>query len=108
MSPTTALWPPVTRTSPVGRAVAPCSARAVPIDPVGAHLPVPGSYSSAEPRRTPALPVPPITRTWPVGSTVAVCEARATVIEPVGDHFPVGEYSSAEGGVLPALSVPPV
>src|SRR5437660_671047 len=127
MPPTTAFWPPAVRTSPVGRVVAVCRSRGVPIEPVAAHVPVPGSYSSAEattlPARAtgigqvagrfrgweygseeatalPASSVPPVTSTSPVGSNVAVCKERAEAIRPVPDHTGVLVWAARGATVI--------
>jgi hypothetical protein len=68
---------PATRTLPLGSSVAVCPLRAVPREPVAVHVPVLGSYTSAEEVPTPPPPTtttpPPATRTLPLGSSVAVC-----------------------------------
>ena len=83
----------MTRTRPSASKVAVCPSRAVVIEPVGLNVPVLGSYSSAEARKT-GDPVasescPPAMRTRPSASSVAVCTSRAVVIEPVGPKLPV-------------------
>src|SRR5215831_9359426 len=63
--------PAATSTLPLGNNVAVSSTRTVPISPVGDHVSVAGSYSSAL-FKTPALFSPPTTSTLPEGSNVAV------------------------------------
>src|SRR6516164_7582377 len=84
-----ALWSPPAgqprggRTEPWVRSGAVPPKRAAFIEPVLAHFPVAGSYSSAFGSGLPAVVSPPATRTSPSGSRVAVASCRAVFIEPV-------------------------
>ncbi|KVD29829.1 hypothetical protein WI83_20815 [Burkholderia ubonensis] len=83
----------MTSTLPPGSRVAVWPSRAMPMLPVADHVPVFGSYSSAEFGLRSA---PPATSTLPSGSSVAVWLARAEAMLPAADHVPVpGSYNSA-------------
>ncbi|KFA93702.1 hypothetical protein Q664_08055 [Archangium violaceum Cb vi76] len=85
----------MTSTWPEGRSVAVCFSRAVASRPVGLHVPVVGSYTSAL-EKGPLGLEPPVTSTRPEGRSVAVCFSRAVASRPVGLHVPVaGSYTSA-------------
>src|SRR5438105_2922104 len=79
------LIPPATRTSPLGRSVAVCFARATAMLAAGDHVFVAGPYSSAE---AGASPSPPAARTMPFGRSVAVCASRACAMVPAVSHAP--------------------
>src|SRR5262245_36795996 len=80
--------------------------------PVDDHVPVAGSYSSADVRNTSGGPSgavvlsPPATSTLPSARSVAVCPKRGTDLLPVTDQVRLGgSYTSAAlrtyGGVGP-------
>ncbi len=87
-----------------------CPYRAWIIDPVRAHFPVAGLYSSALDRPPPALVQhPPATSTSPPRSKVAVASLRAAGMLPVGAKVRVaGSYNSAEALPPPAMSTLPL
>src|SRR5215470_3383657 len=103
--------PPATSTRPLGRRVAVSLARAVCIEPVAAHVPVAGLYSSAlatgRPVTSPPM-IPPATSTLPSWSSVAVAPVTAKGMLPVGENVRVaGLYSSAVAVPPPATSTLP-
>ena len=65
------MYPPGSRTIPLGSKVAVSSSRAVLGLPVGVQVPLGGSYNSALARGA-VTPNPPATSTIPLGSKVAV------------------------------------
>src|ERR1035437_1332708 len=85
--------------------------------PVGAKVPVLGSYRSAVANAVPTASRPPAIRTWPPMSSVAVGAIRALVIEPtelnpvagagagvaVGDGVGVGSWLGL--ALWPAVAV---
>src|SRR2546421_572520 len=85
--------PPATSTWPLVSFVAVWLVRAWFKLLVGLHVPVLGSYSSADARA--GLPpelsalMPPATNTWPLVRRVAVWPSRALFILPVRLHVPV-------------------
>src|SRR2546423_7271117 len=79
--------PATTRTRPSARRVAVWLSRAVLSEPVGAHVPVPGSKRSAFTVAGPPV-VPPATRTEPSPSRVAVWTSRALLSDPVAVQRP--------------------
>ena len=63
--------------------------------PLGVHVPLAGSYSSAL-LNTPLSPTPPATSTLPEYGSVAVWYPRALPMLPVAVQVPIaGSYSSA-------------
>src|SRR5215831_6473 len=103
--------PPATSTRPLGRRVAVSLARAVCIEPVAAHVPVAGLYSSAlatgRPVTSPPI-IPPATSTLPSWSSVAVAPVTDRGMLPVAENVRVaGLYSSAVFVPPPATSTLP-
>src|SRR5437868_1338067 len=84
---------PTTSTSPVFSRVEEWELRARLMLPVGLHVPVTGSYSSADDTLWPPAPIspetPPLTRTLPLARRVAPCANRAWLRGPVRLHLPV-------------------
>ncbi len=85
-----------------------CCSRAPCIEPVCAHFPVAGLYSSAVAtslqKSSSQLLKPPAASTWPFGNRVAVKDSRPYFIDPVAVHVPVaGLYSSALARALSKL-----
>src|SRR5438445_9727172 len=70
--------------------------RQMDIDPVGLHVPVEASYSSAVAVALRRPSCPPATKTFPDGRRTAWAWIRATAMAPVGTQRPLlGRYSSA-------------
>src|SRR5215467_4199550 len=104
--------PPATSTRPPRRRVAVSLARAVCIEPVAAHVPIAGLYSSAlatgRPVTSPPI-IPPATSTLPSWSSVAVAPVTARGMRPVGENVRVaGLYSSAAAVPPPAMRTFPL
>src|SRR5437867_6455408 len=98
--------PPATRILPSRRrVVVNVLARAVPRLPVLLHVPVAGSYSSAEASTVVPSWRPPATKTLPAFGpdvrSVAVCVARGVAMAPVPRHVPTRPpwARAAPGGV---------
>jgi hypothetical protein len=73
---------------------------------VGAHVPAPGSNSSAL-LRTPLVPKPATTKIFPLFNRIARCSRRPMLIGPVGVKLPVaGSYNSALR-ICKVASLPP-
>lgn len=83
------LFPPTTRTEPVGSSAATCSWRTEGMFPVVAYVPVTGLYSSAFEMLTPFTFSPPAMRMKPLFSNVAVWPERGVINLPVKLNVPV-------------------
>src|SRR5450759_5054987 len=69
---------------------------------VAVHVPLPGSYSSADEQAGVVSYSPPVTSTVPSGSSVAVWYRRGVTILPVLVQDPLfGSYSSADVPLAP-------
>jgi hypothetical protein len=72
--------------------------------PVALHVPVLGSYSSADASAfhdaSSFESIPPATRTFPSGSSVAVWSLRATAMLPVERHVPTAGSADAVGATV--------
>ena len=80
--------PPTSKSRPSGSSTEPACSRAAAIAAAEDHVPLLGSWISAEASGSPVAPTPPATRTRPSVSLVAEAHSRAVCTAPVASLCP--------------------